>query len=257
MAGTGSDREVDYLDEDKPIRGQNFVCLSFISPEDVLARKDVFMFDRYLAQFSAEFSQVFENLKAKYPDDAEMIDGIAKFNAHMFSRGDLQENFRQFMSLHNEALEKAFREENPFKTTVRGIKVRGAYDTLEEAKVRCQVLKKMGDKFDIYVAQVGCWCPWSPNPEDMQDMEYAESQLNTLVKGYKQNLDSRDAVFSDRKQEALDRARRKLAQRRTAQAPAQEAAPSTSGEPSRVMEELYLEDPWRPGTVEQKEVAQN
>ena len=33
-------KETDYLDEDKPIRGQNYVCLSFLSPEDVLANKD-------------------------------------------------------------------------------------------------------------------------------------------------------------------------------------------------------------------------
>ena len=33
-------KEVDYLDEDKPIRGQNFVLLSFLSPEDVLVNKE-------------------------------------------------------------------------------------------------------------------------------------------------------------------------------------------------------------------------
>ena len=29
-------KEMDYLDEDKPNRGQNYVLLSFLSPEDVL-----------------------------------------------------------------------------------------------------------------------------------------------------------------------------------------------------------------------------
>ena len=36
-------KEVDYLDEDKPIRGQNFVLLSFLSPEDVLVNKEAYI----------------------------------------------------------------------------------------------------------------------------------------------------------------------------------------------------------------------
>ena len=33
----------DYLEVDSPIPGQNFVCLSFISPEHVLKNKDRFL----------------------------------------------------------------------------------------------------------------------------------------------------------------------------------------------------------------------
>ena len=34
----------DYLEEDKPIPGQKYVCLSFISPEKVLDDKNTFNF---------------------------------------------------------------------------------------------------------------------------------------------------------------------------------------------------------------------
>ena len=44
-------KEVDYLDEDKPLRGQNYVCLSFLSPEDVLNNKEVFYFEHYRTFF--------------------------------------------------------------------------------------------------------------------------------------------------------------------------------------------------------------
>jgi hypothetical protein len=57
----------------------------------------------------------------------------------------------------------------------------------------------MGDKFDIFVAQVGCWCPWSPNPNDLENQEYAETSLNTLMMKYKENMDARDQEYSDRK----------------------------------------------------------
>jgi hypothetical protein len=59
----------------------------------------------------------------------------------------------------------------------------------------------MDDKFNVYVAQVGCWCHWSPSPEDIENQEYAESHLNTMMKQYKDNQDKKDAFYQERKRE--------------------------------------------------------
>ena len=37
---------VDLLEEDKPISGQKFVCVSFVSPENILKQKNHFFFPR-------------------------------------------------------------------------------------------------------------------------------------------------------------------------------------------------------------------
>jgi hypothetical protein len=92
-------------------------------------------------------------------------------------------------------------------TTMRGIKVRGVFDTMEEAKNRSEFLKRTDDKFNIYIAQVGCWCPWSPDPNDLQNQEYAETQLNTLMKQYKQNMQNKDEIFENRKNELIDKSK--------------------------------------------------
>ena len=39
---------VDLLEEDKPIAGQKFACLSFVSPEDILEQKSHFFFKEFL-----------------------------------------------------------------------------------------------------------------------------------------------------------------------------------------------------------------
>ena len=39
--GTPNSKYVDLLDEDKPIAGQKFVCVSFVSPENVLKQKEI------------------------------------------------------------------------------------------------------------------------------------------------------------------------------------------------------------------------
>ena len=47
MNSSKSEKYVDLLDEDKPIAGQKFVCLSFVSPEKILKQKEMFYFDNF------------------------------------------------------------------------------------------------------------------------------------------------------------------------------------------------------------------
>lgn len=196
-------KDTDYLDEDQPIRGQNYVCLSFISPEDVLANKEVFLFNNYMRNTVKDISALLDSLTTKYPDDKQLIDTIRDNYRHLFSEKEMQDDYRYFKNVRGEDLDKEFAAANEFRTSVRGIKVRGVYDTLNEAQNRAQQLKRQGDKFDIFVAQVGCWCPWNPNPESIQNVEYDEAQLNTLMKQYQESMSMRDAAFEDRKQQLL------------------------------------------------------
>ena len=55
-------KEQDFLDEDPPLRAQNYVCLSFLSPEDVIKRKDVFMFEKFTSEISKDLSEFFDQL---------------------------------------------------------------------------------------------------------------------------------------------------------------------------------------------------
>ena len=195
-----STKEVDYLDEDKPIRGQNFVLLSFLSPEDVIVNKEAYIFTKFIEKFSDDMKKLLEGIKEKNPEQKDMIDTIADNHSYIFEPKEMNEQLAFYKSVNNDALEAAYHKDNNFITSMRGIKVRGTFDTIEEAKVRSEFLKKIDNKFNIYIAQVGCWCPWSPNPESLDNQEYSETQLNTLMKEYKKNMDNRDIIFETRKQ---------------------------------------------------------
>ena len=43
--GAVNTKYVDLLDEDKPISGQKFACLSFVSPDKILEQKNHFFFE--------------------------------------------------------------------------------------------------------------------------------------------------------------------------------------------------------------------
>ena len=192
-------KEVDYLDEDKPIRGQNFVLLSFLSPEDVLVNKEAYMFNKFITKFSADMTTLLDGISSKYSDSKDFVDSVKENNAYIFNPKDMSEQYGFFKSVNNQDLETSYHRDNNFVTSIRGIKVRGVFDTIEEAKNRSEFVKKIDNKFNIYIAQVGCWCPWSPNPDCLENQEYAETQLNTLMKEYKKNMSDKDIVFENRK----------------------------------------------------------
>lgn len=198
-----STKETDYLDEDKPIRGQNFVLLSFISPEDVLMNKEVFYFNCFLEQFGKDMDTLLNGIQSKYPDSKELVETVKQNHAYIFNPKELNEQYTFFKSVNYSDIESRFHKDNNFMTTMRGIKVRGVFDTLDEAKNRSEFLKKLDNKFNIYIAQVGCWCPWSPNPDALENQEYAETQLNTLMKEYKKNMEDKDIVFEQRKNASI------------------------------------------------------
>lgn len=206
MANTDlvSTKETDYLDEDKPIRGQNYVLLSFISPEDVLINKEAYYFSKFLSGFSKDMNTLFSGILSKYPDSKDLIDTLKNNHLYVFDETEMNEQYKYFKSSKSSEIESDFHRDNNFQTSIRGIKVRGTYDTAEEAKAKCEALKKHDNNFDIFIAQVGCWCPWSPNPNDLQNQEYSETQLNTLMKKYKENMENKDVMFEKRKQEKLN-----------------------------------------------------
>jgi hypothetical protein len=194
-------QECDYLDADPPLRGQNYVCLSFVSPEDVVVQKEHYFFSKFIENFTSEMNEMFTGLSERYPKDVDNLRMLKERYSYLFDDTLVGEEYSFFVANHSEELQKAFDEKNNFKTSIRGLKVRGVFDSMREAQIRAEVLKKLDGKFNVYVAEVGVWCPWSPNPEEIQNQEFAESHLNTMMKHYKDNQTKKDIFYEERKRE--------------------------------------------------------
>ena len=197
----------DFLDQDPPIRGQRFACLSFVSPEDTLANKEAFVMRRFLDALGKDVQAMLDNVEAKYgaldPEVRQSVRMVRERHGYLRTDEEMQDELRAFRALHGSELDEEFAKNNGFRTSVRGIKIRGVYETLEEASVRAQKLKKRDPRFDIFISEVGCWCPWSPDPEHVKDSQHAETQLNTLVKKYQEVQELRDEVYEQRKKDML------------------------------------------------------
>ena len=197
----------DYLEQDAPIRGQNYACMSFVSPEDVIADKGAFAVKKFLESFAASAGEALSKaIGLADPDSRDTLEALRANYSYVFSAASILEAHEKFVRDNEEKITTEFDAGNDFRTSVRGIKIRGCYETLDEARKRGENLIKNDPKFHVFIGEVGCWCPWSPNPDEIKDEVFRETQLNTLVKEYKENSDSRQAEFAKRKDEMIRKA---------------------------------------------------
>jgi hypothetical protein len=81
--------------------------------------------------------------------------------------------------------------------------VRRAFATVEEAQVMAKVFQRKYPKDSIYIGKVGCWLPWDPSEHLMPEVEYAEKELNELMRRYKENESNREIFFAEQREEAI------------------------------------------------------
>ena len=201
-----STKKVDYLDQDDPLRGQSYACISFISPEDVLKSKEAYFVSAYLKENILKNSELYDGLMSLFPEKKNELMSIKEQYGSCFNTASIDEDYKSFKLDNDTQISEQFSKENNFQTSVRGIKIRGTYDSLNEAQSRAEILKRKDNNLhNIYIASVGCWCPWSANPDEITDAEYTETQLNTLMREYKKNTTSKEEFYQERKKELIER----------------------------------------------------
>ena len=209
--GTENAKYIDLLDEDKAIAGQKFVCLSFVSPEDILKQKEMYLFQNFIKNWDfsksmEKFTQFLNFLSYKYSIDFEKVtkdfQEFTKDEKENLIQTSIEDDFKNFMDDNEERLEKEFDTEHKFQTSIRGIKVRGCFPTQQEAELRCKMLRQNDPNHDVYVGPVGIWVPFHPEAYKTGRVEYMEETLNELMSEKKKNEEKAKDEFDNRVKEA-------------------------------------------------------
>lgn len=190
----------DFLEVDNRIPGQNYTCLSFLSPEKYIQDKNLFYTRNFL-------NYILGNKQEDKNEEhirSQIIENLKKDTSY----DNVNKLYDDWLYTRKNTLNDLYDETVDFKTSTRGVKVRGTYDTLKEAQVRAKVLQRKDPNFNVYVGQVGYWLPWDPDPDTIKDQEYQEGQLNNLMKKYNENIDNREQHFEERKKEKIAKAKK-------------------------------------------------
>ena len=188
--GKSNPKYVDLLDQDQEIAGQKFACISFLSPEKILTKREVYLFDQFIKQW--EFSKSMERyfdfvhfIAYKHSIDVEKL--IEDFNDFIkeeslkLKKSTIEDDYKNFLDKHEEKLNEQFNREHSFQTSVRGLKIRGVFANQDEAEIKSKKLRENDPNHDIFVGPVGIWVPWDPEAYKTGRVEYLEDELNALL----------------------------------------------------------------------------
>lgn len=167
----------DFLEVDQTIPGQNYVCMSFVDPEEIIKNKEAFKTAKFLQSYSKDKGLKFE---------------------------EVYEDYLNYQYKFQDELQSDFDKENKHITNIRGIKIRGVYSTKEEAQMRSEKLHKMDPTFHVFVGQVGYWLPFNPCADKIEDEKFLNGGLNDLMEKYKENSINKDILYEERKREKME-----------------------------------------------------
>ena len=77
---------------------------------------------------------------------------------------------------------------------------------MEEAELRCKMLREVDPNHDILVGPVGMWMPWEPEAYKTGRVEYLEEELNQLMHEKTKNEANAKSSFDQRVKETKQKA---------------------------------------------------
>ena len=214
--GKPNPKYIDLCDEDASIAGQKFACMSFVSPEKILKKRELYIFEQFVKQW--DFAKSMEKtteflgfLAYKYNLKADDVMGdfkeFVKDEETKLKNGSMDDDFKTFTDKNEDRLNEQFGREHAFQTSVRGLKLRGVFSTQEEAEMRCKKLRDIDPTHDIFVGPVGMWIPWDPDAYKTGRIEFMEEELNQLhsekIKNESMAKEEFDRRVKETKQKAI------------------------------------------------------
>ena len=216
---------VDFLDEDPEIPTQKYCIISFLSPEKVIKQKNEFMFERFVEWMDYEWKikgmeKFMSYLATKYTlkvDDLfKDAQDFTKVHNEDVKKTDIKEQFAIFQLKNEKDLQELYDSKVEFQTNMRGVKVRRAFASVEETQMFAKVLQRRYPKDNLFIGKVGAWLPWDPSEHLMPEVEYAEKELNELMRKYKENEVNKEMFFADQREESIKKQKDENERRRKA-----------------------------------------
>jgi hypothetical protein len=203
---------IDYLEEDPEIPTQRYAIISFISPEKIIKQKQEFFNEKFVEWLEYDWKiKGMEHYNAflakKYNLKVEELfkdlEEFTKVHNAEIKKTDIHEQHQVFLLKHEKDLEMQFTEKVEFHTNVRGVKVRRVFSELGECQTYAKVLQRRYPSDNLYIGKVGTWLPWDPSDHRMPEVEYAEQELNEMMRKYKENEVNREIFFEEEKAEKI------------------------------------------------------
>ena len=83
------------------------------------------------------------------------------------------------------------------------LKIKGVFNTLEDANKHAEMLQKIDSTFDIYVVDMYSWLLVPPDPT-LIEQKHVDSKLNEIIGGHRESQLKAKMYFEERKRELIE-----------------------------------------------------
>ena len=188
----------DWLKEDPVIDSQKIALVSMMEPKNhlLVRNRESFFATHFITWFLQEHNNTKEFMK-KFPD--QPLSDLMKEKLD-FSYQNIQKQYYSYIENDENGLSDIFNRENNKNNEpiITGFKIRGTYETLEQAKYDARKFHDLEPAVDIYTVPVGKWMPYIPENSAGVTAEYTEKKLQSLMEQKNIEMDIRKADFDDR-----------------------------------------------------------
>lgn len=256
--------KTDNLKQDPVIHGQDYCVFSFVNPKDQVLGKLLYYVNNFMVDeinktqvsqatqmarklqvtMRNKINGVLDKLKHSVNETDKMISEILEKNFRdmcvdedeyveecrrkfLLNEEELTDKYKMYLVNSRTKLDVEYDRANDHRTSVRGIKFRGAYARYEDARERAKYLRdNVEQSIHTFVIPVGTWVPLDMEADEVQDQDYMLPELNELMGKYHEGVHARNQFYTDRKREmeeaahasvkenTKERLRRKLREKR-------------------------------------------
>jgi hypothetical protein len=185
--------------------------MSFISPESLIKQRDHYLFEEFIKSWDVNkslniFSQFLGFVSYKYGVNLEKMnqdfEQFKESEKETIIKTGITDDYKTFLDNNEDRLDEEFNLKHEFQTSIRGVKVRGVFQTQKEAEIRCKMLREVDPNHDVFVGPVGLWVPFHPEAYKTGNVVYMEDTLNQLMHEKKKNEEQAKSEFDKRVKEA-------------------------------------------------------
>lgn len=237
--------KVDHLRSDPIIPDQEYAVISFVNPIDNVRQKNLYYANRFLIadinkELSAQALQLarkvnvdmrnriqdtLDKLRSSVNEEDKHLGRVLEkhFNEHISLDEDtyveacrrqyelddeeINNRYSAYIVQNRQALDHEYNRAHEQATSTRGVKVRGMYADLQDARDRAQFCRdELEQAIPTFVIPTGKWCPVDFEIDEIAGQEYMLPQLNDLMGKFNEGVHAKNMHFQERKREMQEAA---------------------------------------------------
>ena len=234
-------QKIDYLKEDPIIPNQQIALVSMVEPKNskMLKNRESFFATRFLKGFLEEYTQA---LTYKIQNGEEKLTDIIREKLDI-SYDNIKNKYYEFQALSLDKLEEEFTKKHNKnqEPVITGFKVRGTFPNQLVAAQKAKELNTLETFANIFAVEVGKWTPYCPINTDNITPEYANEELNNLVKSKIDEVEKQKIIFEQEKINKMNKIAEENERKKALNAKEQANVEEVNFED--IVEEIEKEDP--------------